>query len=76
MTDGDRFRSPIFLNTPNFRRAIDHQQRFNNDAFGDVGLTMIVSVEIGDNEAGENQARVIKALKSAIEACGGKASPF
>ena len=74
--DGESYNSPIFLSTPNNRPAIKHIQGYNHGHWEDYGNGPIVLFVISDNSQRENQVRVINALKSATELCGGKPSKF
>lgn len=71
------YASTIWLNTTNQRKVVSQKQRLNNDEFFDRGESDIVDLVIGEYSTdGENQKRVIRALKHAIKLCGGKTSPF
>lgn len=74
--NGDRFVSSIYLQTPNNRNAILQRQKNDSDPFRDLPPTSIFFFVFYDNENGDDQVRLIKAVKSAIESCGGKPSPF
>lgn len=73
--NGVYYYSPMYLSTPNYRLAIkghitsSYGEQEKPDSF-------LIGFKIGDNESGETQQRMLKALKSAIEVCGGKPSPF
>jgi hypothetical protein len=72
---GDAFLSGIFLTTTTNRMSVKHEQNEGN-VLKSLDNWSMVPFAISDNAAGDNQKRILNALKHAIELCGGKPSPF